>query len=85
MKGIRITLSFLAFCISIGGSVASSVLLQNTVYLFVDLPGAEDDACNPIQANCSVGAFPCKVSGVTSVLRSSSVVATQCGLELHLP
>lgn len=82
MKTIRVYLSVMAIVFSVGGAIASG-LLVNPVFRFVDLPGTEDDRCDQISLECSTNfSFPCKVNATSPTLRSINSPSTSCGVEL---
>jgi hypothetical protein len=87
MEKTRVTLTVIAFCISIGGSIDSSTFLQIPVYEFMDLPGSENDQCKAIEFECSFGSHELAVLLIQSHphLRSTNNIATQCGVALYLP
>lgn len=86
MKTIRIYLSVAAIVFSVGGAIASEVLVNSytVAYRWIDLTGTANDECEQISVTCQeTGATTCTVTGIASVLRKDPTVNTSCGIELR--
>lgn len=82
---MRVYLGALAILLSVGGAIASSLLVpQNPVYQFIDNPTGTPDECEAIDLTCDTsGAWDCRVSMQDPILKTSSIVGTtQCGTAL---
>ena len=82
MKKVRTSLALLAFIMAIGASFAFRPMPNITVYEFI--PG-DQPACDSHSAPCGSGTKACTLSGISTTLRSTDVVANSCGAEQKMP